>query len=133
MNELIRYQQLENGIHEIKFLQKTRASIDVFYRQMQSIYEKADTDSPIRIIVDLSLEGVIPMQYMFQEGQHWRRRNPKNLPIRVIILYPEKGVLPIARVLINAVLKARGNQAKLHMENIANREAAIEWLMGDSP
>jgi hypothetical protein len=70
---------------------------------------------------------------MFQESQNWRRRNPKNFPMRALLLYPEKGVLPIARVLVNAVLQVRGAQIRLRLENILNREEALVWLLEDKP
>src|SRR5687767_11904118 len=99
MIDLIRYKQLENGIHEITFLEKNRASVDTFFQQIQQLYDKAEEGQLIRVLVDLSLPGIIPMQYMFQQSQNWRRRNPKNFPMRALLLYPEKGILPIARVL----------------------------------
>jgi hypothetical protein len=131
MTDLIRYQQLENGIHEITFLEKNRASVDAFFQQIQMIYDRAEERQYIRVLVDMSMPGIIPMQYMFRESQNWRRRNPKNYPMRALLLYPEKGVLPIARVLVNAVLQVRGNQIRLRLENILNREEAVEWLLED--
>jgi hypothetical protein len=131
MSDLIRYQQHENGVHEITFLEKSRASVDAFYQKMQDVYESGQANPPLRLLVDLSLPGIVPMQYMFRESQNWRRRILANFPIRIIILYPEKGVLPIARALVNAVLQARGAQIKLRLENVLKREEALEWLMGD--
>jgi hypothetical protein len=133
MGDLIRYQQLENGIYEITFLAKTRASVDEFFQVMQIIYEENLSQQKIRLIVDLSMSGMIPMQYMFQQSQTWRRRNPRNLPLRGVILYPEKGILPIARVLVNTALQSRGTQANLRLESILNREEALEWLLRDTP
>jgi hypothetical protein len=133
MTDLIRYRQLENGIHEVTFLEKNRASVDAFFRQIQQLYDNAEEGQHIRVLVDLSLPGIIPMQYMFQESQNWRRRNPKNFPMRALLLYPEKGVLPIARVLVNTVLQARGTQIRLRLESILNREEALRWLLEDKP
>src|SRR5690348_4175113 len=109
MTDLITYQQLENGIHQITFLDKNRASVDAFYRQMELIYQASEEGQSIRLLVDLSMPGIIPMQYMFSEGQNIRRRITRNIPIRLIILHPEKGILPIARVLVNTVLQVRGS------------------------
>jgi hypothetical protein len=133
MNDLIRYHQLENGIYEIIFLSKTRASVDEFFQVMQLIYDASTTKQMLRILVDLSMSGMIPMQYMFQQSQSWRSRNPNNLPLRGVILYPEKGILPIARVLVNTALQARGAQANLRLESILKRDEAVEWLRRDTP
>jgi hypothetical protein len=133
MNNLIHYQQLDNGIHEITFLAKTRASVDEFFQTVQPIYEAVPSKQTMRILVDLSTAGTIPMQYMFQEGQRWRRRNPSNLPVRVLILYPARGILPVARVLVNSVAQSRGIRTKLRLESVVNRDEAIEWLLQDAP
>jgi hypothetical protein len=133
MNNLIRYQQLDNGIHEITFLAKTRASVDEFFQTAQAVYDGALPKQTVRVLVDLSMTGTIPMQYMFQEGQIWRRRNPSNFPVRVLILHPARGVLPVARVLVNSVAQSRGIQTKLRLESITNRGEAIEWLLQDVP
>lgn len=133
MIDLIRYQQLENGIHEITFLEKNRASVDAFFQQIQMLYNQAEEGQLIRVLVDMSMPGIIPMQYMFQESQNWRRRNPKNYPMRALLLYPEKGILPIARLLVNAVLQARGNQIKLRLESVLYRDEALKWLLEDTP
>jgi hypothetical protein len=133
MNDLIRYYQLENGIYEIIFLSKTRASVDEFFQVMQLIYDASNTKQMVRILIDLSMSGMIPMQYMFQQSQSWRSRNPNNLPLRGVILYPEKGILPIARVLVNTALQARGAQANLRLESILKRDESVEWLLRDTP
>jgi hypothetical protein len=133
MNDLIRYHQLENGIYEIVFLSKTRVSVDEFFQVMQLIYDASSPKQMLRILVDLSMSGMIPMQYMFQQSQSWRSRNPNNLPLRGVILYPEKGILPIARVLVNTALQARGAQANLRLESILKRDEAVEWLLRDTP
>jgi hypothetical protein len=133
MNDLIRYHQLENGIYEIIFLSKTRVSVDEFFQVMQLIYDASSPKQMLRILVDLSMSGMIPMQYMFQQSQSWRSRNPNNLPLRGVILYPEKGILPIARVLVNTALQARGAQANLRLESILKRDEAVEWLLRDTP
>jgi hypothetical protein len=133
MNSLIRYQKLVNSIHEITFLAKTRASVDEFFRTAQTIYDAALPKQTVRVLVDLSTDGTIPMQYMFQEGQSWRRRNPSNFPVRVLILHPARGILPVARVLVNSVAQSRGIQTKLRLESVANRDEGIEWLLQDAP
>ena len=133
MNNLIRHQQLNNGIHEITFLAKTRASVDAFFQTAQTIYDVALPKQTMRILVDLSSAGTIPMQYMFQEGQSWRRRNPSNFPVRVLILHPARGILPVARVLVNSVAQSRGIQTKLRLESVTNRDEVIAWLLQDSP
>ena len=131
MNALIRHHQLENGIYEIIFLAKTRASVDEFFQTVQLVYDSSPNKQLLRLLIDLSMPGVIPMQYMFQQGQTWRRHNTQKFSLRATILYPERGILPIARVLVNATLQARGTQTKLRLESIINREAAIQWLLGD--
>ena len=133
MSKLIRYQQLENGIHEITFLEKTRASVDEFFQTMQALYHASPPKQAMRLLLDLSTAGTIPMQYMFQESQNWRRRNPNNFPARILILHPARGILPVARVLVNSVAQSRGTQTKLRLESVANRDEAIAWLLQDTP
>jgi hypothetical protein len=133
MNELIRYTQLESGIHELVFLEKTRASVDYLYEILQGLYLNAERKRVGKVLIDLSGPGLIPMSYMFQQSQAWFRRNHNDVQVRVAILYPPRGVLPIAKIFINRGIQTTHQKMQVRLESIHQREAAIAWLLGDVP
>ena len=119
------YTCLENNIHAFVVHKATRQAVDEYLTSLKTICDDCNPDEPLRLLVDLSPDGLPPMRYVVSAGQKFYTRYTVAPVMRAAFLYQDGLILPIAESLMH-LLRARTTRRAFHIEQ---RDKAIEWLL----
>lgn len=127
----MRHNQLPGGIHEFVFLTDQRQAVDLFFDTLAAVFECSPRDHQIRYIIDWSQSGVPSLNYMFLKTKEWARKYPHVAPGRCIVLFDQKGFLPIGKALAFLIMEDSRGQVNILMEHVDKRKEALIWLEND--
>lgn len=129
MKKMIRHNLLPDRVHEFVFLTNEREVIDLYFDMVGGLFECSPKDRPIRYIINWSQSGVPSLNYMFLKTKEWGRKRRDVATGRCLILFDQKGFLPIGKALAMLVEKEWGqDNIQIRLEHHDKRDDAIEWL-----
>ncbi|MGB7338993.1 MAG: hypothetical protein WBC91_08890 [Phototrophicaceae bacterium] len=128
MKKLIRHNLLPNRVHEFVFLTDERQAIDLYFDMVGGLFECSPKDRPICYIINWSQSGVPSLNYMFLKTKEWGRKRREVAAGRCLILFDQKGFLPIGKALAMLVEKEWGPKIQIRLEHNDKRDEGMNWL-----
>jgi hypothetical protein len=123
---LCTYQRLDNGIHEYVMNQLSRATVDVWFAQIDEVLASVNSTETTRHLIDSRI-GMLPLAYSFRAGQAFYRRHPNRPPSRIVILYSGNFIMSLVLTFIN--LLPTDQRDVIRFFAVDKRDAAITWLL----
>lgn len=120
---------MENGVHEFVFLTDERHAIDYFFDTLGAVFECSPKDKTIRYIIDWSQSGVPSLNYMFLKTKEWGRKYRDVAPGRCLVIFDQKGFMPIGRALAMLIMEDSRGKVEIMMEHVDKRDEALNWLV----
>lgn len=131
VKNVLRHNQLQNGVHEFIFLTDKRESIDCFFDALGELFEWSPKNQEIRYIIDWTQSGVPSLNYTFLKTKEWGRKHPYVARGRCVVLFDRRGFLPVGKALASLVMRDARGRVAIRMEHVKKRDQALEWLMGE--
>jgi len=115
----------ENAIHHIRFLASSRQAIEDWIRVMDHIYAGLTDADHVRLMLDGSQSGTLPLTPALNRGRQWAQSLKAHPQARVALLLPDNRLRPLANSLLGLL---RMGHLKIHLFEPAQRDEAIAWL-----
>ena len=121
--------RLESGILQFTFTAATRQAVDQWAAQMSAVYANAPRDIKLRILVDNTLTGMMPMSYVLQRSRQMIGHHPVRPPSRTALVVRQASLVGIVSPLIEALTR---KEDALKFFASSERDTAIQWLLADN-
>lgn len=98
MGSLCRYEKLEGDIHKFTFTTGTREAVDEWVKEMNQVYLAEGLDlslGTMRIMVDHSQAGMLPLSYTIKVLDRWLKTMPERRPSRIAAIYGKNVLLSL--------------------------------------
>ena len=129
LKNVLKHNQLQNGVHEFIFLTNERHAIDYFFATLGAVFECSPKDREICYIIDWSQSGVPSLNYMFLKTREWGQKYRHVAPGRCIVIFDQKGFMPIGKALSMLIMDDARGKVEIMMEHIDKRDEAVKWLL----
>lgn len=118
------YHKNEN-IHEMYFTQSSRGAVDEWVMLMTAIYKHITDKDSVRLLLDISDSGVLPLNYAIGQGRKWSNSLVIHPEARLAFLYRSDALRSLANTLLSAL---RMGHLRVRFFEPNNREGAVAWL-----
>ena len=120
-----KYQQLDNGIHELTIIEPSRDAVDEMVNHIDDIMGNSQRgDHGERYLIDNSLSDAPPLSYTTTQIKGINARRPADLPPGCIAILYDGMLVTLANSMLRLAMK---NQ--LCFFQSSQRKQAISWLL----
>lgn len=128
--QVVRHEQLENGIHLFVFMESSTQAIDQWIAKMDELTRDTPPNTTLRALYDQVQSGMQPAAYAFRVSQAMLKKYPTRAKTRTVFLVNKSFFVSLMQSFIS--LLRTGATDKVRFYNGDQREEAIAWLLADN-
>lgn len=120
-----------NGIHHFVFQNPSHQAIDQWFTYLEDIYfhQLPNTDGRMRLLLDVSQSGLLPMTYIQHRGRGWLKEHPITHELRFAIVHSYGFPIPLAQTFLRVLRTTYRPDIDYFPK--PHEAQAIEWLLSD--
>lgn len=113
--------------HELIFHESSYAAIDALYVKLEQFFQ-GPLDQKVRVLVDMTQSGGLPIVYGYQKIRPLMTRYPKRPPTRYVFISANR--IDLTHLVKSTVL-AIYPQINANYFGAGERQSALRWLLDD--
>ncbi len=115
-----------NAVHEFKFHESTPRAVNVWLDHMERIYADISTDAQVRLWMDITESGSLPVSYAMNKTYRWMSKLDVHPNARMVFVHKPDMLMYLADQLFRTL---RLNHLQTRFFTADHSEAARAWLV----
>lgn len=121
-----KYRQLDNGIHELVFLEGSPRAIDEMFGHLEKFLLNPPPGEPVRLVIIVAAGQRIPLTYSLRRTRDWLVRVRRYPPTYIAMVQSFESRMSI---ILNFVKAIRTHHVGMRWFQGEHYDEAVRWLL----
>lgn len=118
---LITYQQLDNNVHKLFFIEANRRSSDEFIEILTDFYQNVELDN-VYLLLDLRESGMLPLRRLTTNMRHINEEYPNHPAVHIALALNDGLMVDVTSALMRTIMRRDS------IQYFTDIDKAYQWL-----